>query len=86
MTVSWISDIASTTACIMAGNEFARGKSHINGIENFWGLAKVRLVRFRGIHKSTFYLHLKECKYRFNNREKDLYTLLLNLFRKHPLS
>ena len=23
--------------------EFARGNSHINGIENFWGIAKVRL-------------------------------------------
>jgi len=67
-------------------NEFARGKSHINGIENFWGLAKVRLVRFRGIHKSTFYLHLKECEFRFNNRQKNMYNLLLNLFRKHPLN
>ena len=28
-------------------------RNHINGIENFWGLAKVRLSRFRGIHKST---------------------------------
>ena len=34
----------------------------INGIENFWGLAKVRLSKFRGIHKSHFYLHLKECE------------------------
>ena len=23
-------------------NEFTRRKSHINGIENFWGIAKVR--------------------------------------------
>jgi transposase len=44
-------------------NEFAkreldgRVRNHINGIENFWGLCKVRLVRFRGIHKVTFYLH-----------------------------
>ena len=45
-------------------NEFARGKSHINGIENFWGIAKIRLAKFRGIHKSHFYLHLKECEFR----------------------
>jgi transposase len=44
-------------------NEFARGKSHINGIENFWGIAKIRLAKFRGIHKSHFYLHLKECEF-----------------------
>ena len=43
-------------------NEFATKKSHINGIENFWGLAKVRLSRFRGIHKKNFHLHLKECE------------------------
>jgi transposase len=49
-------------------NEFARGKSHINGIENFWGIAKIRLAKFRGIHKSHFYFHLKECEFRFNYR------------------
>ena len=35
-------------------NEFAVGRNHINGIENFWGLCKVRLNRFRGIHKHKF--------------------------------
>ena len=28
-------------------NEFANGHSHINGIENFWGWAKIRLAKFR---------------------------------------
>jgi len=27
-------------------NEFAKGHNHINGIENFWGLCKVRLSRY----------------------------------------
>ena len=49
-------------------NEFANSKSHINGIENFWGIAKMRLAKFRGLSKSTFYLHLKECEFRFNHR------------------
>tara|TARA_B100000315_G_scaffold260713_1_gene324322 strand:- start:8187 stop:8792 length:606 start_codon:yes stop_codon:yes gene_type:complete len=35
-------------------NEFARGKTHINGIESFWGYAKTRLSKFRGIHKKRF--------------------------------
>lgn len=39
-------------------NEFADGNNHINGIENFWGLCKVRLAKFRGVHKHTFYLHI----------------------------
>ena len=47
-------------------NEFANSKSHINGIENFWGIAKMRLAKFRGLSKSTFYLHLKEYEFRFN--------------------
>jgi hypothetical protein len=36
-------------------NEFVKLSSHINGIEGFWGYAKMRLARFRGINKSTFY-------------------------------
>ncbi len=51
-------------------DEFAIGTNHINGIEGFWGFAKVRLVKFRGMRKSTFYLHLKECEFRFNYRKK----------------
>jgi transposase-like protein len=66
-------------------NEFVRGKSHINGIESFWSYAKIRLVKFRGIDKKSFNLHLKECEFRFNNRGKDLYKLLLEIFRNKPL-
>ena len=51
--------------------------NHINGIENFWGLAKVRLFKFRGMNKKIFYLHLKECEFRFNHRKENLYQLLL---------
>jgi len=60
--------------------EFVRGHAHINGIEGFWGYSKSRLTRFRGIHKSTFYLHLKECEFRFNNRNCNLYKVMLKLF------
>lgn len=66
-------------------NEFANSKSHINGIESFWGFAKTRLSRFRGMSKSTFILHLKECEFRFNNRDEDLYQTLLTILRKNPL-
>ena len=66
-------------------NEFAVGHNHINGIENFWGVAKTRLSKFRGISKSTFYLHLKECEFRFNHRKDDLYKLLLKIVRNNPI-
>ena len=62
-------------------DEFVRGTAHINGIEGFWGMAKTRLVKFKGMRRSTFYLHLKECEWRFNHRDDDLYQLLLKITR-----
>jgi len=62
-------------------DEFVRGTAHINGIEGFWGLAKTRLVKFKGMSQSTFYLHMKECEFRFNHRDEDLYQLLLKITR-----
>src|ERR1043165_2607491 len=66
-------------------NEFVRGNSHVNGIEGFWSFAKRRLQKFNGVSSETFNLHLKECEYRFNNRNKNLYRELLKLLRKNPL-
>ena len=66
-------------------DEFSNKKSHINGIENFWGIAKMRLSKFRGLNKNTFYLHLKETEFRFNHRNKDLYKLMLQMLRNDPL-
>jgi hypothetical protein len=66
-------------------NEFAQGAAHINGIESFWSVAKRRLQKLNGISSHTFYLHLKECEWRFNNRSKNLYAELLKLLRNHPL-
>ena len=69
-------------------NEFANGKNHINGIENFWGYAKHRLSKFKGIKKENFLLHLKECEFRYNNSKdtKEFYHILLKMIRENPLS
>ena len=67
-------------------NEFANGKNHINGIESFWAFAKHRLKKFHGWRKDAFYLHLKECEFRFNHRHGDLYKTLLKTFKSTPLS
>jgi len=68
-------------------NEFARGGGiHINGIESFWGTAKTRLAKRRGIRPHLFYLHLKECEFRFNHRQDNLYQLLLEMLRQDPLN
>jgi len=41
----------------------------INGIESFGSYAKRKLQKFNGINKKSFNLHLKECEFRFNNRD-----------------
>jgi len=67
-------------------NKFVKGTSYINSIESFWSYAKIRLVKFHGVGQKTFNLHLKECEFRFNNKDKNLYKLLLKIFRKNPLN
>ncbi len=64
---------------------FAIGDIHINGIESFWSYAKRRLQKFNGVPTRTFYLHLKECEYRFNHRHENSQLLLLKLLERFPL-
>ena len=65
----------------------ANGKNHINGIENFWGYAKHKLAKFKGMKKENFLLHLKECEFRYNTKtiQKNLYQKLLKLIRENLL-
>jgi transposase len=63
-------------------NEFARGKSHVNGIESFWSFAKRRMAKFNGCTSSKFVIHLKECEWRFNHRTEDLFPLVKKIFKK----
>jgi len=62
-------------------DEFVRGKSHVNGIESFWSFAKRRLAKFNGLTNDKFYLHIKECEFRFNNRNNpDILISIWNIF------
>ena len=67
-------------------DEFTKGTVHINGIEGFGGLAKVRLAKFKGLPQHTFHLHLKETEWRYNHRHADKYQTLLRHHRENPLS
>ena len=58
----------------------------IDGIESFWGYAKDRLVKYQGMPKEDFYLHLKECEFRFNVRGRDMYRFMLRELRERPLN
>ena len=62
--------------------EFARGRNHINGIESFWSYCKMRLTKFHGLKAEDFYLHLKESEFRFNNRNEDLYKILIRVIKE----
>ena len=67
-------------------NEFAiNGTIHTNGIENFWGLCKSRLDKFRGLNKQFFFAHIKECEFRYNHKHINIYNVLLKNFRYKPL-
>ena len=72
-----------------AAGEFRRQElthvTHVNGIESFWSFAKQRLARFYGLAPHTFYLHVKECEWRFNTPRARRYHTLLTLLRTHPL-
>jgi transposase len=58
--------------------KFASGKVYINGVEGFWSYAKERLVKHHGVSKERFPLYLKEMEFRYNNRGKSLFNLLVN--------
>lgn len=64
-------------------DEFVRGKCHVNGIESFWSYAKRRLSKFNGLTDHKFYLHLKECEFRFNNRDQNLEKTLWKMVKKY---
>jgi len=64
-------------------NEFAKDKTvHINGIESFWSFTKRRLVKFNGV-KEYFYLHLKECEWRWKRNDQDLEKELMKIINKY---
>lgn len=65
--------------------ETVRQENRIRILDNFWGQAKLRLTKFKGLSPRTYHLHLKECEFRFNRRKEDLYRTLLDLVRQWPL-
>jgi transposase len=59
------------------GKRFASGKVYINGLEGFWSYAKERLAKFHGVSKEKFPLYLKEMEFRYNNRDKNIFNLVV---------
>ena len=60
-------------------NKFADNHNHINGIEGFWSYAKEKFRKYHGINKSNYPFYLKEMEFRFNNRDRNLFNLLIDI-------
>jgi transposase len=61
------------------GQQFANGKSHINGLEGFWSFAKERLLKYHGVSKTNFLYYLKEMEFRYNHRKENIFDLLCKI-------
>lgn len=62
------------------------GSVTADDVDAFWVLTKHRLAKFKGLNRNTVYLHLKECEFRYNNRNEDIYETLLELLKTLPLN
>jgi len=56
---------------------FVKGDVYINGIEGFWSFAKENMTKHHGVSPGKFLLYIKEMDWRYNNRDNDLFDLLL---------
>lgn len=56
---------------------FVKDDVYINGIEGFWSFAKENMAKYHGVSPSKFLLYIKEMEWRYNNRNNDLFDLLL---------
>jgi hypothetical protein len=63
-------------------DEFARGKSHVNGIEAFRSFAQRKSAKFNRLNNENFVMHLKECEFRYDNKDKDLVKILTKMVNK----
>ncbi len=50
-------------------------------ISTFWMFTQARLQKFRGMNKNTTYLHIKESEFRYNHRDHDIFSLLVETIR-----
>lgn len=60
--------------------------NRIDGIESLRGYARSRPVKYQGMPEEDFYLHLRECEFRFDMRGRDMYRFMLRELRERPLN
>lgn len=48
--------------------QYASGKVHVNGMENFWSWTKEQMFKFHGVFRRNLFYYLKEMEWKFNHR------------------
>ena len=66
------------------GGQIITGSAKQEQRNEFWLYLENRLLKFRGIAAQTFYLHIKETEFRFNNKGRVL-EKLTHLLENNPL-
>lgn len=56
-----------------------RSLEPVEEVVDFWNFTKRRLQKFRGMNKSTLHLHIRECEFRYNFRNDDIFTVLTGI-------
>jgi transposase-like protein/predicted DNA-binding protein (UPF0251 family) len=67
------------------GRDRCGKKAAIAPADRFWGVVKQRMVKMRGIKRTSLPYHLKECEFRFNNGQHDLAGLLRSIIELDPV-
>jgi transposase-like protein len=67
------------------GKESTLDQEGLSHTFSFLRFVEQRLIKFKGVSNSTFVLHLKESEFRYNNREDDLYKIVLGIISANPI-
>lgn len=59
-----------------------RGKSQLDGLDNFWSFARPRLGRFHRTSDLDLYYFLKELAFRYQHRNQELFPSLVSLMTR----
>ena len=62
-----------------AGKSIFTGKPQFNGLEAFWNFARPRLGKFHRSSEKDLYYFLKELAFRYENRDREIFDLLVRL-------
>lgn len=66
-------------------SDFGGLAEEISLAQDFFVYIKDRMSKFYGIPKKHIFIHLKECEFRYNHKDDNIYNLLLEMTTERPL-